>query len=223
MILHLLFQACSRLCGRPDPQNGPPRLYSPHNLVYQRFKVMDEAIARNLAEWHDRQQTARAAIEDYLHEAFPPSRCATKTFYRVDEAGYLKDVAYNGYIPEGWHTHADEEKDRLYHWVEPRCPEVMRAISRMPLAPSYRDLATLIGWPYFDVAGREDDAVVLYESVNRSLRVSKAADGIYLDIPFHDNFGAHPDVMGRVGDWSVPGYLSPAFAISPGRRGALRP
>lgn len=222
MILYLLFQACSRVRGHTDQQPEPPRLYSAHNLVYQRFKVMDDAIAQQMAEWHDRQKTARAAIEDYLHDAFPPSRCATKTFYRVDEAGYLKDVAYNGYIPEGWHTQADEDKDRLYHWVEPRCPMVMRSISQMPLAPSYRDLATLIGWPYFDAADRGEDDAILYHSVNRSLRVHKADDGLYLDIPFHDNFDAHPDVMDRVSGWRVPGYLNPVSAIAPGRRGALR-
>lgn len=222
MILYLLFQACSRVRGGQDQSPEPPRLYSPYNLTYQRFKVVDDAIAQTLAEWHERQQKARAAIEDYLHEAFPPSRCATKTFYRVDETGYLKDVAYNGYIPDGWHTQADEEKDRLYHWVEPRCPKVMKEITRMPLAPSFRDLATLIGWPYFDAADRKEEDAILYHSVNRSLRVSRGADGVYLDIPFHDNFGAHPDVMDRVSGWRVPRFLNPVSEISPARRGGLR-
>ncbi len=221
MILYLLFQACSRVRSRADRLSAP-RLYSPHNLTYQRFKVMDDSVAQKLADWHDRQQTARAAIEDYLHAVFPPSRCATKTLYRVDERGYLKDVAYNGYVPDGWYTQEDEEKSRLYHWVEPRSSTVIKDITQMPLVPSYRDVATLIGWPYFDASDREEDAAILYHSVNRSLRVGKTADGVYLDIPFHDNFGAHADILERVSCWRVPRYLNPVSAISPGRGGALR-
>lgn len=212
-----LFQAVSRILpsGARAPQ--PPRMYAVRNLDYVRFKVTDEKVAQNLADWHARDKAARTAIEDYLHKTFPPLRCTSATLYRIDDDGYLKDVAYNGYVPEGWHTQADEERDRAYHWVEPKCSKVMRTITQMPPAPSRRELAEIVGWPYFEIEGQTEDREMLYQSVNHTLRAEDGVGAVLLDVPLCDNFNAHPDIKETVETWRVPRYLQPLMLLSPPR------
>ena len=223
MGLNQLFQAVSRLIpsGARTPQ--PPRMYAAQKLDYVRFKVTDEDTAQKLADWHARDRAARTAIETYLDKTFPSSRCATGTYYRIDDDGYLKDVAYNGFVPEGWHAQADEDHDRTYHWVEPKDSQVMRIITQMPPAPSRRALADIVGWPYLEVAGQAEDQAMLYQSVNHTLRTQDDAGGVLLDVPLCDNFNAHTEVRETLGAWRVPRYLQPSMLLSPPRGLRFRP
>ncbi len=222
MGLNQLFQAVTRLCSAKTTP-AVPRVYAPARLDYLRFEVTDEHVAAKLADWCARDKTARTAIENYLNETFPPARCATRTFYRIDEDGYLKDVAYSGYVPEGWHAQADEDKDRHYHWVEPKDSKVMRAITQMPLAPSRRELADIVGWPYLEAVGHSEAQEILYQSVNHTLRADVAADAVILDVPLCDNFNAHSEIKDAVGRWRVPRYLTPLMLLSPPRGLRFRP
>lgn len=223
MDLNRLFQAVSHLIPRGARTPQPPRMYAAQKLDYVRFKVTDEDAAQKLADWHARDKAARTAIEAYLNKTFPPARCATGTYYRIDDDGYLKDVAYNGFVPEGWHTQADEDHDRTYHWVEPKDSQVMCAITRMPPAPPRRALADIVGWPYFEAAGQAEDRAMLYQSVNHTLRTEADGGGILLDVPLCDNFNAHTDIKEVVGAWRVPRYLQPSALLSPPRGWRFRP
>lgn len=215
MDLNVIFQSVSRMW--PAAAVPAPRIYASRHLDYLRFKVTDENIALKLADWRARDQTARAAVEGYLNQVLPPSRCATKTFYRMADDGYLRDVAYNGYVPEGWHTQADEDKDRAYHWVEPKSAAVMRVITQMPPAPSRRELAGMVGWPYLETAGQREDLAILYQSVNHALRVCEEAGDVLLDVPLCDNFNACPDIRAVVEGWRVPAGLKPLAWLRPPR------
>ncbi len=217
MGLNQLFQAVSRIFPSSARAAKPPRMYAVRHLDYVRFKVADEAVAQKLADWHARDKAARTAIEAYLNETFPSARCATGTYYRVDDDGYLKDVAYNGFVPEGWHTQADEDHDRTYHWVEPKDSQVMRVITQLPRVPARRELADIIGWPYFEVTGQAEDQAMLYQSVNHTLRTEAGAGDMLLDVPLCDNFNGHTDIKEALGAWRVPRYLQPSALLSPPR------
>lgn len=223
MILRQLFQAVSRILPHRVPAQKPPRMYAVRHLDYLRFKVADENVALKLADWHARDKVARDAVEGYLNKIFPPSRCATGTFYRIDDDGYLKDVAYNGYLPQGWHTQAEEDKDRAYHWVEPNCPKVMLIIARMPRVPSRRELAEIVGWPYWEPTGQVEARDMLYQSVNHTLRTTEDGGDVLLDVPLCANFNAHPEIKATVEGWRMPHYLMPLMLLSPRRGLQFRP
>lgn len=217
MNLKQLYQSVSGLLPSASRVQRPVPMYAARHLAYVRFKVADEDVAQQLGAWHADDKTARMAIENYLNETFPAARCATGIFYRVAGDGYLKDVAYNGYVPQGWHTQADEDHDRTYHWVEPECSQVMRTITQLPRVPSRRAPADIVGWPYFEVSDQTESAAMLRQSVNHTLRVESRGGDVFLDVPLCDNFNAHPDIKDAVAAWRVPCYLQPQTLLSPPR------
>ena len=229
MGLSIIFQLVSSVLAKGAPARRPPSLYAPAQLEYVRFKVTEDGVAAKLSDWLARDREARTQLEAYLNEAFPSARCATKTFYRMDDDGYLRDVAYNGFVPEGWHAPAHEEKTRHYHWVVPESHQVKYALRQMPQVPSRRELAALVGWPYWetadlavlpgveDTSGEGEARVLLLQSANYTLRVNEKEGQVFLDVPVCDNFEAHPEIKDAVGGWAVPGYLVPVKRLLPPR------
>ena len=207
MLLKLLSDAFHFASDR-YPAVKPSGICDPGKLCYMTFEVCDPAIAEKLADWRIRAQEARHAIEDYIADTFPSRLCATKTLYRLDEQGHIRDVAYNGYVPPGWTT-GPEQENRTHHWVFPCDPQEIQKIMRLPASPSHREIAELVKWPHFDSHVKSKARSALIESVNRCLRIEDSNGRMLVHLPHPAHFKELMPIVVPMLDWTPPPYLKP--------------
>ncbi|QQG35818.1 MAG: hypothetical protein HYS17_09970 [Micavibrio aeruginosavorus] len=203
LVISLLTQAFYSAKSNRAPDIGP---YSPRQLRYGRLEVVDATLADNLRNWLARHNKAKTAIQEFMNETFPRQFCWGRTLYRIGEDGYVRDVLYNGYIPRGWSA-GGEKEDRYFHAIAPDDPKIIQQLTRLPKSPSYRELADMIGWPYFKSEGTNELRQAILESINRSLFLEEADGRLIINLPYADNFAAHQDVVKALQGWEVPQSL----------------
>lgn len=191
--------------NRPAGDIGP---YSRRQLRYGRLEVIDNDLAARLRDWQTRHDKAHTAINEFMNETFPRQFCWGRTLYRLGEDGYVSDVLYNGYIPKGWSA-GGEKEDRYFHAIAPDDPKIIQELSRLPRAPSYRELAEMITWPYFENKATNELRHAIIESINRSPYIETNEDRVILHLPYADNFAAHEKIAAVLQDWTPPPTLQP--------------
>lgn len=203
LVISLLTQAFYAAKNKPVAEIGP---YTPRQLRYGRLEVVDTALAENLRNWQSRHDKAKTAIQDFMNETFPRQFCWGRTLYRIGDDGYVRDVLYNGYIPRGWSA-GGEKEDRFFHLIAPDDPQIIQQLKRLPRSPSYRELADMIGWPYFESQDKNELRQAILESINRSPFLEEANGQLFINLPYADNFTAHTDVTQALQTWNAPQSL----------------
>ena len=211
MISHLISKAFLAASGAI---NSPPKLYNPRKLYYVAFEIHEPEIVQKIADWQKDRQESLKTVHDYLDSIF--SSDFAQVFYRLDKDGFIKDVAYNGSIPEGWSS-GDEQENRTHHWVEPRDPLEIKKIMRLPAIPGYRKMAEILDWPYFDAGDAEHDEHGLFESVNRSIRPGVVNERALIHLPHPNNFSRHPEIAERLRAWQPPAFIKLSHDCGPKR------
>lgn len=192
----------------------PPKLYNPRKLYYVACEINEPEIVQKIADWQKDREKSLKAVHDYLDETF--SSFFAQVFYRLDKDGFIKDVAFNGDLPEGWSS-GDEQESRTHHWVEPRDPQEVKKIRRLPPVPCYRKIAEILNWPYLDAGDIEHEEHGLFESVNRSIRPEVINGRAIIHLPLAYNFFRHPEIAERLLAWKPPAFIKFAPDCEPKR------